>query len=311
MLRMWLAFAISTSSGSSFANFDQDLVLRSERLALKAKSPIFSSISLGHHSFQKGSTGSDEPPYGMVTAKAGTRFWKGRGELYGVLGAYKKISSLEVSPARPFLALDLYPFLGKWGQVAQYHRVYAPFSEGEPGAEDLSGNQQGAVYTVGLAPTGLVPIDLSWVRLNLKIGADLWTKLFSRKQSVSEEQMDQSVLGLLGDDPYLEDTKSTWQSLFKIGFNVTPSSFKDLVFSAMAYTRTRQYPYYERTEGDLIDVNYKVKKTSYYRMKISYAVDSSIVLSNDIYYFYRGYFEESGSEQGSRGSSLLKVTLHM
>ena len=113
----------------SNAEFDEKVVLKAERLALRSKSNIISSVTFGHA--QRLFKSDDERVTRSIVkteGRLGMRLWKGKGELYGFFGAYKDSNSLMVSQVRPYIALDMYPLSGKWGQVVSYHRIDLPFS---------------------------------------------------------------------------------------------------------------------------------------------------------------------------------------
>lgn len=306
----WLFFVLSILFASpSLAGFDEQVALKSERLAIRSKSKVISNISFSHENLSYLEEEDDYEKSSVITeAKLGMRLWKGKGEIYGVVGAYKRANSLMVSQVRPYLALDMYPLMGKFGQIVSYHRIHIPFSQAE---EEMKPDQQGAIYTIGLAPTGILPFDFSWFRLNLKAGVDSWTRLYSRAQNTREDQISDDIYKLNLSASIVEDENATLQTLAKAGFSITPLYLKNFVVSFMSYLRSTHYPYYSLGNEKQVENQYKVKKDSYHRFRVSYAVDSSVVIANDFYYFYKGHFEESGLASGQTASNILKVTLHL
>ncbi|SME90348.1 hypothetical protein [Pseudobacteriovorax antillogorgiicola] len=315
MFRLGTAILFFLVSGSHLAHaeLDREVELKAERLSLRLDPQLFSSIALSHQNLQRIDLETSEPREDAslhVRGRIGTSFWGGQGELYGTFGAIKKSQSLKVIQKRPYLELDLYPWISPFGQIAIYQMLHLPFAESDYNPDYGLPSQQGSIYTIGLAPTFLLPIKFDWFNFHGKVGADIWTRLYSREQVVLAEHASQDALSLIVRDEVAESS-ATMQAIAKLGFAISPLYLKRAVFSVTSYIKMTHYPYYDLDEQGRLNDRYKVKKESYHRVELDYAIATRIVLSNDFYYHYTGFF--SGRTRGAEPAlrNIMRVTYHL
>lgn len=312
-MRVILFLLISSMflGSGAFGALDDTVQLKSERISIRLDPRYFGEVSLSYQEIMP--TDSSESmellPSMHLRGKVGLQFWKGRGEAFLSGGAIKLPDSIKFIQKRPYLEVDFYPLLGPYGQVAQYHVIHAPFSDATYQKSYGEPEQQGAIYTIGLAPTLILPLRNSWFHVDWKIGTDIWTRLYSRSQKISSQQVSPASFSLLERDGILEDEDPTWQVLASAGLSVSPLFLKNMLISFQTYRKTTQYPYY--SYNGQWDTHYKVSALSYHRVQVNLGLASRLVLSGDLYYFYQGIAEDSkgSNPKGHRG--IVKMTYHL
>ncbi len=296
----------------SWAQIDQDIELRQERLPLGRDSKVRGTIEMGHFHFSNRLPLSNAAELNalQLRGRVGLQFWNGQAELFGVVGAIKRTDTQRLIQKRPYMELSFYPSFGSWGQIHQYNIVHLPFSDAGYDEELSNPELQGSVYTVGIAPTGILKNHFNGIGVDLKAGIDVWTRLYSRDQTVTEAQMaPQDRATLLEEGPIIED-KSTLFGAIMMGITVYPAYLRRASIAVTGYLVNRQTPFYQIVDDDL-GSQYKVMKSSFYLVKGKYALNGSWVLSNESYIFYRDYFREKVDKIGRSFRNIVRLTYHL
>lgn len=307
LVLMWI-FAPSIGYGQ----LEHEIEPRQERLPLGHSSPIRAAVEMNHFHFSKldqDSLKSSEENSLQIRARLGVRFWKDQGELFGVIGAIKKNDYQRLIQKRSYIELSFYPSISHWLQIHQYNVVHLPFSDDGYNQDYSDPQQQGSIYTIGIAPTLRWKHRHDGIGLDLFAGFDIWSRLYSRDQSVEPDQVADEDLGLfLESEPLIEDKADIYGAIMA-GISIYPAYLRRASLSLKAYLVNRQVPHYER-KNDLWESRYRVLKSSYYQVKAKYALSEDWVIANESYFFYSDYFGEKVDRIGRRLRNIIRLTYH-
>ncbi|MBF0440534.1 MAG: hypothetical protein HQK54_01395 [Oligoflexales bacterium] len=253
-----------------------------------------------------------QPPHGEARLRLGAMYYEGMVDIYGTLGAIKVPSSQKVIQRRPEVEVDYYPISGEYGHIVFYNIVELPFSEGEFDRSNNVVSNQGTVASVGISPVIAIPTVIERNRFIFKIGGDIWTKLYSRRQYVdtSEDVKEGNESLLLRRDesgePY-EDYASPLYLEGLAGFSFIPAFAGKSAFHMLAYALNEFKPkYYE--ESGVVKERYGAERSSYYQIKVKIAINDRIDLINDFYHYHKGFFEARvKGEDKARYTNVLRL----
>lgn len=97
------------------------------------------------------------------------------------------------------------------------------------------------------------------------------------------------------------------------GATIRPSILPDLGFMASVHFTQEQTPRYSYNEEiDELDYTYKKKKTSHYRVRLSYKINEATQFINDFYHFHDGFFEaKTSSPEDRRLRNIARVQIQL
>jgi len=314
----------------------QSKVASTKKSDAPAETILFGSVELRHqvNSFydRDGFLLRQEPSAQMRT-QIGARLYDRLADLYVTLGAYKVPQTQQILPRRPEIGLDLWPFNGETFSMLFYNVFQPPFRSAEDAPADRdqgdmddvrSGGLDGGILTTGLAPSvrQLVPVGSG--RLILRAGSDVWTRMYSRKQYLSDRQPNDesprfSLTGRssetdeTGDGAAMtdrEDYALHYATQYFATVGVGQSWLPQLTGEIGGYYDTRYLPVYAISE-DGSSYRYTADRFSHVRVRLQYALTDRATLSNEFYQYQSGLFAAQRYDGDRRYRNLLRLNWRM
>lgn len=263
---------------------------------------------------------SRQEPSTHVRMQLGAQFYEGMIDAYATLGVFKIPETQQIMQRQPELALDFYPLRGQYFTILQYNLLQLPVkSEATvPTNEDDRSydpqSSESTIYTFGIAPSFKFPIAAGSSRIDLKTGADAWTRLYSRRQYVEDTTYvadeDEGRLGLAAesDDEPIEDYAMHYRTQVLAGAAIEPGITKGFTTELTAHHHSRFDPKYTRDESGSIDYEYGATRYSYYRVRLRYEITERIAVTNDFYHFFDGAFQSKREGEDRRFRNIARVT---
>lgn len=289
----------------------------------------YGSVEIRHHAnAYYGQTGAYErvDPSVHVRAQFGAQFYDGLVDAYATLGVFKETETQQILQRQPEVAVDLYPLKNDYVQVLQYNFIQIPVrqsntSQKQAESESVDEYNPSTVYTVGLAPTFKLPVNYNGTKVELKTGADGWTRLYTRKQYVEgqsyrgEEEDDDGRLALnqpksdQGEE--MEDYAPHYQAQEFAGFVLSPAVLRTLTAEATGHYHSRFTPIYAQGEGGGTDYKYGVERYSYARVRLKYDLTDRVALTNDFYAYHEGLFDGDRKGDDRRYRNVLRMSCRL
>ena len=245
-----------------------------------------------------------------VRFQAGGTFYGGKVDIYGTVGIIKLPNTQQVLQRRPELAVDYYILRRHGLDLRFYNITMLPFRKLADDAyyssdmhhHDIGDYQSvvqsdGAVHTLGLGTTAK---SVLWQgaghRLESRVGLNVWTHLYSREREI--ETPDVPNAGF-------EDRVMRLGSKQSMGFGwMIPADGLQLYVDG--YFRSFFYPKYVDTLN-AADQQYKVRRSSHYRLRVKYRLTERVFLANDFFHFFNGLFESKAYGPQRRFRNIARV----
>jgi len=261
-----------------------------------------------------------QSPFVHARLQLGAQFYSGFIDAYTTLGVYKAPDTQQVLQRRPEIAVDVYPLKNEYVTIQQYNIAQLPYRETRPDPESEETHAYGTVYTFGLAPSVKYPLRFGGLRVDMKLGLDGWTRLYSQpqytdsyeRQDLDEEEGD-GRLGLAEgevDEEPIEDSALHYRTLATSGFAFALDSAPSFTTELTANYQSRFEPVYTRTE-DGTDHHYGADRYSYYKARINYAISDRLSFSNDFYHFFEGAFDAKRRGEERRYRNMARITCRL
>jgi hypothetical protein len=288
----------------------------------------YGSVEVRHHAtayYDETGAYDRVDPSVHVRAQFGAQFYEGLVDAYATLGIFKETETQQILQRQPEVALDLYPVRNDHFQLLQYNFVQLPVRESNTSkktAEEESVDEYNpsTVYTVGIAPTVKFPVNYNGTKIEFKLGADGWTRLYSRKQYVEgenyryEEEEDDNRLALstpTEDDEPIEDYATHYQAQEFAGFVLSPAIARSFTTEATAHYHSRFTPVYTKVENGGTDYEYAVDRYSYARLRMKLELTTRLALTNDFYGYHEGFFAGDRKGQERRYRNVLRMSCRL
>jgi len=330
MRSLWLgapALAFAFFSSSAFADKEEAKVGAVNRSAAVVAFPqnIYSAVELRHHLNTyydiQGYRARQEPSL-HARAKLGATMQEGAIDAYATVGIIKGTQTQQLVQRRPEIEIDVYPLFGTYGQIIQYNIMQLPFAHEDETTEsdsDNSTDQQGTIYTLGLAPTLVLPYEINGSSLKMKAGFDFWTELFSRKQKRDDEDRDHFALD---DDEQDDESQSDTGedsalrlfSQYMVGMVISPAWSRATELEASIYYDSDFIPEYSDAEAgsddeaEQRDYRYKADRDSHYRIRLQYELSERLAFINDFYHFHEGFFAKKVYDDDRRYRNIARLS---
>jgi hypothetical protein len=281
----------------------------------------YGSVEVRHHAnayYDEGGAYERVDPSMHVRAQFGAQFYEGMVDAYATLGVFKETQTQQILQRQPEIAVDLYPVKNEHVQILQYNFVQLPVKESNTSKKQTEEELADAynpstVYTVGLAPTLKLPTTYNGTRIELKTGADGWTRLYSRRQYVEgQDQLayeddearsdDHLALNAPQEEEPIEDYAPHYQAQEFAGVVVSPAFARSFTAEASGHYHTRFTPVYTPSETGGTDYEYAVHRYSYARVRMKYDLTERLAVTNDFYSYKEGLFagDRKGTERRYR-----------
>lgn len=250
----------------------------------------------------------------------GTRLYDNLVDAFVTLGAYKVPETQQISQRRPEAEIDIYPVNNEYFTLQIYTILQAPFNSGDQAPADRdpddrldSGSvSEGTAVSIGLTPMAKYGFNTGGSKITFKVGADGWTKNYSRRQytTVRPDEDDRERLGLAPNDTgeqEIEDYAQHYGTEAMGGIGFWTSALPALSADLGAFSTTKYTPEYELGE-DSVSYTYAKERTSHYRMRLQYQWSSRISVVNDFYRFYDGEFGRLATGEQRRFRNIARIT---
>ncbi len=289
----------------------------------------YGSIEVRHHAnayYDQSGDYARLDPSMHVRAQFGAQFYDGLVDTYATLGVFKETETQQVLQRQPEIAVDLYPLKNDYVKILQYNFVQLPVrqsntSQKQVEEESVDEYNPSTVYTVGLAPTFKLPVNYNGTKIELKLGGDGWTRLYSRRQYIEGESHrdeaddDDDRLALntpseSGDEP-IEDYATHYQAQEFAGVVLSPAVARSFTAEATAHYHSRFTPIYTRSESGGTDYEYGVDRYSYARVRLKFDLTDRLALTNDFYAYHEGLFDGDRKGDDRRYRNVLRMSCRL
>lgn len=245
----------------------------------------------------------------------GALFYDGVIDFYTTLGVYKRPQTLQIQQRRPEITLDFRPIRSEYFELLQYTTVKLPFQQKDPDPEIKDQEQtDGSIVVIGAAPSIKLPLGRGIVRSDFEFGLEGWTKFYSRKQYLEEEELkeveeDEGRLSLNVSQrqPPPEDFAPHYDAQTLVGVQIVPfATIPSFKMSLKGHYHATYYPVY--TKSDLgIEYEYNVEKYSYFVSKTEYAINSRVSLINEFSAYYDQFFQDQSKGDNRRYRNITRL----
>ena len=255
---------------------------------------IYSTLVISHVNQRfndLGGSGYRETPLVSIDLRLGMRLYRGRFDVWGVLGARKKTETVILEQARNRVGVDYYPHESRYGQVMLFAHVLSPFKEADSSIiEPLEQGQQydGALIHPGVYLAGVVPTQLGPTLLELELSAKAWTELYSRSREVSVYDEEDRLTSEKVDPTRLASFSEGGLALI-----FSPSRKRELTLTLKGeLTSSEQYNYYRNEGGTNIEPRKYTNKASRLLLRSSYRIARRVIFQNEFQKNYLNVFEK-------------------
>ena len=307
-----LAFSVFFISYRASGSVENQVIESKLEQPFGQKQKLFGHLTLNHFTnnyYDNEGYLQKQAPSMETKARVGLRYYRGKFEVFGEAGIVKFPGSQQVLESRPSVGAFYYPLFGPWGELLVYNINDLPHSTKGSDREQLA-QYQGTVSTFGVAPQIVFETVAHGWPIGLRIGADVKSKVYSRKQTVSpDEQINGSDLSLVKavEVEDLEDGSSRLWHQSKMGVYFSPSIRRSFVGDLTAFTTTEHYPFYFSEESGQINSRYKFRRTARVRMRTTLKLTPQLFLRNDLVKFFDGVFERTVSSPRERLRNTFQV----
>ncbi len=285
----------------------------------------YATVELRHHMNTYYSTDGfyeRQEPSVHARFQVGAKLYSGLLDVYATLGAYKMPGTQQVLQRRPEIGIDLRPIRHENFELLQYTLIQLPYRETKPDPETQEGGEMGTVVLLGVAPLIRMPIAGAGARWEPKLGGDLWTRLFSRRQYTGDYRQDgqgydedeEGHLSLTDgtvQEP-IEDTALHYRSLVTTGVTMSPLALPELATELTANHFSKFEPRYTLDDEQRVTQDYAAERYSYVRWRLQFQLSERWSMTNEFYAFYDDAFQ--GKRTGPvdrRYRNVARVTCRM
>ena len=282
-----------------------------EKAAVSILPLSYASVELRHHvnsHFEKNGYAKQYVPSMQFRSQLGLVLYEGHVDLYSTFGVVKYPQTQRILQRRPEINLDFYPIKSPFFKLRQYHYWRLPFSRetSDPATRyespwDEEADRDGTVYTVGLNPVFRHKVSTQYGIFEGKVGSDLLTRLYSRKQTVQIDGIKDQ------DGNEVEDYIPRIGSKQFLGLQFAAQDVPGLKLMGHIYFESRFYPNYHQKEYGTY-YHYKVSRFSFYKLRLYLQLNKRLSLINDFYHFHNGFFAKNRFEHEKRFRNVMRIS---
>ena len=242
------------------------------------------------------------------------------------VGAAKLPGTQRVYQKRPDVTVDMYPYRGSFLNLMFYGSALFPvraedldpteYADGDRHDRDYRRAIDATVISVGLAPNVKFEQALAVGRASIILGADLWTRMYSKPIYISESDGSRD-LGLVEagspviDEPF-EDRAMRYVQQASIAVGFVPAILSKLHGEIAGYSESRYLPrYYYSDASDTWSYTYSPERISFTRFKLDYDLTSATTLSNELYFFRNGFFAQDRINDQRRFRNIIRLAIKL
>ncbi len=243
----------------------------------------------------------------------GAQMYEGRVDFYGTLGVYKRPDTQQIQQRKPELALDFYPMKSDLLTLLVYNIVQFPVRNPDyrHDEEREEAHGDGTTYIFGMAPTMRFRSVVQAPKIDLKVGLDGWTKMYSRKQYTGEYSVDDEGDGhsaaLTTNEEEIEDTAMHYKLQGFAGGSISMAAVKDVMLEITTHYQSDFRPVYERIEGD-VEYHYGATRFSFMKARLNWDLSPRVSVANDFYQYYEGLFDDKRAGIERRFRNVARLT---
>jgi hypothetical protein len=242
------------------------------------------------------------------------------------VGAAKLPASQRVFQKRPDVTVDVYPYRSHLLNLMIYGNALFPvkaedldpteFADGDRYDRDYRRAIDATVISVGVAPNMKLEGSYSVGRPSIVVGADVWTRMYSKPLYISETDGSRELGLLATDSPIVEKPfedramRYVHQESVAIGFS--PAVLPNLRAEVAGYSESRYLPeyVYNKTSGSW-NYWYVPERVSFTRFKVEYELTQSTTISNELYVFRNGFFQEDRVNDQRRFRNIARLAVKL
>lgn len=242
------------------------------------------------------------------------------------VGAAKLPASQRVYQKRPDVTVDVYPVRGEMFNLLVYGNAMFPvraadldpteYADGDRYDRDYRRAIDATVIAIGLAPNMKFERSLAIGRPTVTLGADAWTRMYSKSIFISESDGSRS-LGLVSsqapviDKPF-EDRAMRYVHQETIAVGLSPAFLPALHAEIAGYSESRYLPQYSYAEdSDSWSYSYVPERISFTRFKLDLNITRATTVSNELYFFRNGFFAEDRLGDQRRFRNIIRVAIKL
>lgn len=242
------------------------------------------------------------------------------------VGAAKLPASQRVYQKRPDVTVDVYPMRGNIFNLLIYGNAVFPvraedldpteFADGDRYDRDYRRAIDATVIAVGLAPNFKLERSLAVGRPTVTVGADVWTRMYSKPVFVSELDGSRD-LGLISPgsptvrEPF-EDRAMRYVHQETIAVGFTPAVWPFMQGEIAGYVESRYLPQYTYSEAtDSWSYSYTPERISFTRFKLELDLTNSTSISNELYFFRNGFFAQDRTGDQRRFRNIIRLAIKL
>jgi hypothetical protein len=262
------------------------------------------------------------------TLQLGARMYSDRLDLSIKAGAVKVPSTQAIYQERPQITADIYPIRGSTFNVLLYNNLQFPVRESDRDPSELRDTDRyerdslrgidASVYTIGLAPIIKTETVANGQRIALRLGADAWTKMYSKPLYIDESnQGDGDSLTLVNDpddqvDKPFEDRALRFVHQESLGLAWTPSFASSANLDLGAHIESRYLPrYFKDDTSEEWQYTYEPERISFWRAKLNIDLNSTFSLQDEVFLYRNGFFAENRYNTERRVRNIIKLSARL
>lgn len=314
LLKSALVVLIFGFGANSYAELYQPTELRIDQ-PFSQKSDRYGLLEIRHRTstfYDDKNYLQRETPLVEAVGRVGFRLYRGRFDAFLEGGVLKGAGTQQFIQRRPVAGATYYPLQNNFGEVQIYSLVELPFVETREAGQQLPG-EQGSIATVGVAPTFNYETRLDMGPIGFRVGTDIWTKVYSRRQEISlETQTERGQLGLARviSSEGKEDGQMSLDTQYKVGGYWSPDYRGDFTAEMLLLYDNHHYPFYYAEVAEVkgqkdIKNRYVTDRSSRLRLRLTWKVSRRVFLRNDFYKYYGGLYNRHPVNPQPRMSNLF------
>ncbi len=257
---------------------------------------------------------ASQTPSFETKGRFGLRLYRGILDTFAEVGMVKFAETQKVEQKRSRLGASYYPASGELGEIQFYTQIDLPFSEAKVDEEAKDPHKQGAIITLGFSPTLSYEFNANGGPLALRLGGDLWTRLYSRAQALDANDVDGADFDLVKkvESEEVEDKVMTIDDQIRFGGYWSPNYIRRFFAEIMMIYDNHHYPFYYTVEGegedpDRIRSEYKTKRLSRLRLRGAFKISPHLFVRNDFYQLYEGFYRAEARLPEVRMLNMLQL----
>jgi hypothetical protein len=242
------------------------------------------------------------------------------------VGAAKLPASQRVFQKRPDVTVDAYPYRSNLLNLMIYASALFPvraedldpteFADGDRYDRDYRRAIDATVISVGAAPNFKLEGNFTVGRPSIVLGADVWTRMYSKPVYIREADGSRE-LGLLAigspavEKPF-EDRAMRYVHQESAAVSFSPAVLPNLRAEVAGYSESRYLPeYVYEAASDSWTYSYVPERVSFTRFKVEYELTQSTTISNELYVFRNGFFQEDRVNDQRRFRNIARLAVKL